>query len=85
MFLNTVEEHFECSMYTLNYHLLDHTVKDMRITKTLYLSDISAYEHFNEEIKQVYKRPSQKRRTRMTQAIIVLKQSYERALSYTTM
>lgn len=60
----TFDEQCDSGLHTLNYHIPDPMVEDLRTFGALSVLDGTIYEYFNVHIKYAYRRTSQRRQTR---------------------
>lgn len=61
LLVDTFSENCDSGLYTLQHHLLDHIMADIRRSRTMLVLDSSSNEHFNKHIKLAYRRTSQRR------------------------
>lgn len=78
----TFGEHYDSSLYTLKYHLLDDIVYDTQRFGTVSVLARSSFWHFDVHIKLAYKKAPQKRQIKAMEAVDMGERSYKRALSY---
>lgn len=74
-------EHYDFGLFTLNYHLHNHMVGDIRRFGTLFILGSCQFRHFIVHIYPQYrKRTSQRGRTKMMETVRVLDGGSERML-----
>lgn len=78
----TLDEHCDSGLYTLEYHLVDYMVEDLREFEKLSVLDSSLYECFSVQIKQAYRRTSKMRRSRMIETVNFLQRYYKKGYHY---
>lgn len=81
MLVETFEEHCDYGIYTLKYQLLGYIV-EAKIIRTAICFRHRSYEHFNMHIKQMFKRASYRRQTRMMKMVHVMERNHKGALPY---
>lgn len=66
-------------LYTLQYHLLDRIVEDIRRLGSVTVLDSSPHEHLNMHIKQGNNRILQRKCTRLVETEYVMERTYVKA------